>query len=261
MLNSASNSAQTESIDPAAATGVLADFQAELTEVAQQLAAMTEDLYAPLSDLLRAEIKQSQPLLRAAFVLTASVGSADAHLMRQKRIFLATALETLTVALHIHRLLFRQQQSDHTVDKSLMGSVILAGDYCFSRAAICAARTDDPEVVTIFSRALMTISEGHLRELHNVEQPAQSPSFDEGYELISYGLQAAIVLAKVETPWAGQMLDLGERLAQQLSQTPSATSLPNHQPAILVSHTLPPYQQARWLVLRQWLAKLTITNY
>ncbi len=251
------DSIQATVVDPAQEAALMADFQAELAEVAHQLLTMSEELYAPLSELLRAEIKQAQPLVRAAFVLTASLepqaneGSkpADVQLVRQKRIWLAAALETLTVALHIHKLLFRQQQNDHTVDKSLMGSVILAGDYCFSRAASLAARTDHPEVVTIFSRALMSISEGHLRQLHNSEQPAQTVGSDEEYELISYGLQAATVLAKMNLPMQQQIRVVGEQLARQLSP-----ALPTSTLRRLDLNLLPGYQQPHWLLLLRWLS-------
>jgi geranylgeranyl pyrophosphate synthase len=248
------DSAQANLVDSTQEAALLAGFQAELDEVAHQLTTMSEELYAPLSELLRAEIKQAQPLLRAAFVLTASIepqgneGSepADVQLVRQKRIWLAAALETLTVALHIHKLLFRQQQNDHTVDKSLMGSVILAGDYCFSRAASLAARTDHPEVVTIFSRALMSISEGHLRQFHNSEQPLQATGFDEGYALLSYGLQAATVLAKMDAPMQQQVLVFGEQLGRQLSPAQPVTSL--------AVNFLPSHQQPHWLLLLRWLS-------
>jgi geranylgeranyl pyrophosphate synthase len=262
MLNFAFDPAQANVVDPAVQAARMASFQAELDEVAQQLATMSEELYAPLSELLRAEIKQAQPLVRAAFVLTASIEAqgneqrhpADAQLVRQKRIWLAAALETLTVALHIHKLLFRQQQRDHTVDKSLMGSVILAGDYCFSRAASLAARTAHPEVVTIFSRALMSISEGHLRQLHSPEELPQTVGFDEGYELISYGLQAATILAKMDTPTQQQVLGVGEQLARQLSPVQSTLPYQVNSPIQLATNLLPSYQQPYWLLLRRWLS-------
>ena len=259
------DSIQATVVDPAQEAALMADFQAELAEVAHQLATMSEELYAPLSELLRAEIKQAQPLLRAAFVLTASIEpqenersepanvQVDPQFVRQKRIWLAAALETLTIALRIHKLLFRQQQNDYTVDKSLMGSVILAGDYCFSRAASLAARTDHPEVVTIFSRALMSISEGHLRQLHNLEQPPQAVGSDEEYELLSYGLRAATVFAKLNGPTQQEVLAVGEQFARQLLLAQPIPSLLASSLSRIDLNLLPSYQQPHWLLLIRWL--------
>ena len=68
-------------------------------------------------------------------------------------------LEMLFVAHSIHGLLLTAVREG--MDKSVMGSTILAGDYCFSHSAVLATGTESPQVVAIFAQALKTVSEGN----------------------------------------------------------------------------------------------------
>lgn len=151
-------------------------LESEVQEVQTSLIAATGDLPTPLGDLVRAQIRRSQPLLCGAVVLVVSKppsGTHDNGDFHHKRILLASALEMLHVALNVHRLLVnaaRTEQgtqnggSEAELDRAFIGSTILAGDYCFSRAAQMAAQTDNPRVVSTFSLALQGVSEGLLRE-------------------------------------------------------------------------------------------------
>ena len=117
------------------------EFAAELAAVHQELQGVLADLYPPLADLVRSQLQRAQPLLRAALVLAVGVGDPDQATLRQQRLLLAAAQEMLFIALNIHKLLLAPQptQPDEQ-QKTIMGGIILTGDYCFSRSAILAAR-------------------------------------------------------------------------------------------------------------------------
>jgi geranylgeranyl pyrophosphate synthase len=216
------------------------DFAAEIQEVQTTLLGATNDLNNPLGDLVRAQIKRSQPPICAAVVLAVATPTpleqesaqqdGDLH---HKRILLAAALEMLHIALNVHRLLvnaaLRQQQGGNgiSLDRSFIGSTILAGDYCFSRAAQMAARTDHPRVVATFSMALQTVSEGLLREqFHSGEDGAvqkdsgqkdierySTSRYDETRQLLRSGAQAAALLAGLSESDQEQAIALSQELA------------------------------------------------
>lgn len=164
------------------------EFEAEVDEAQSTLLAAVNDLTSPLGDLARAQIKRSQPAIFAAVVLAVakplpstlpqsttlqsvtvqSVTVQEENDQRRKRILLAAALEMLHIALNVHRLLVNaaltEQGGEVTLERTFIGSTILAGDYCFSRAAQMAALTDHPRVVATFALALQGVSEGFLRQ-------------------------------------------------------------------------------------------------
>ena len=80
------------------------------------------------------------------------------------RVSLAAALQLLQIALNIHRLLLRPEQTG-SIDSFLLGGTILAGDYCFSRAAVLAAHTNHPQVVMVFAELLQEVSQANLRRV------------------------------------------------------------------------------------------------
>lgn len=225
----------------------LTDFIEELKAVQVNLAQVFDTLYPPLLGLVRSQIQQAQPHLRAAIVLATAVAAdpaGESAALRQKRIDLASALEMLYVALQVHELLLKSSAQDihDTIDKSVMGSTILAGDTCFSHAALLAARTDSPQVVAIFSQALQTISEKQLRNLF-FQQDGKS-SFDPSRELFEAGLQAASVLADLN---AGVMSQL-----EQMVDTIYAQVLHNHLPSSDGASTLDQVHWERWQALVAW---------
>ncbi|HXF62982.1 MAG TPA: polyprenyl synthetase family protein [Caldilineaceae bacterium] len=223
----------------------LAAFAAELREVERVLTAAADELGSPLGDLVHAQLKRAAPLVRAALVLAAGYDLNEDPLRRDQRVLLAAALEMLYVALHIHRLLIdASATAQEEMDKSLIGSTILAGDYCFSRAATMAAQTDNPKVVAIFAQALQTVSEGLLRPLFD----KTAAPFDEEETLRRCGVEAAIELAGVTGAERLSYTDAARALAQRIPQLPSA--------ADALAELLPllaPARQPRWQALLQWL--------
>ena len=176
-----------------------AALSAELGDVQALVQESLGDLYPPLSDLARAHVRDVAPPRRAAVVLATGVPAPDTDDARRKRVLLGAALEMLAVALSIHRLLQRMRSEDESLDKSLLGSTILTGDYCFSRAAVLAVGSDSPRVVDIFAQALKAVSEGELRRQFAVTPTAgtaETTATDDS-ELLRAGVQAAAEMAQL----------------------------------------------------------------
>lgn len=166
----------------------------ELCEVHHHLLSIVSDLDSPLRDLIKSQLESSRPYLRAAVALAAGVPVADRAEVRKRRIYVGTAIELLHVALAIHKHLLSDKGGDgHAADKMWTGSLILAGDYCFSRAAAYAAQTNYPGVVEIFAVALKDISEGYLR---NILAGGDS-RYDETMKLCVAGCEAAVEIAEL----------------------------------------------------------------
>lgn len=263
-----------------------AAFETELHEVERTLAATADELGGPLGELVRGQVMRARPSVRAALVLAvamteqpASAGTEPSSSRRQARMNLAAALEMLYIALNIHRLLVdavagsaptntlppaadpqatpSQADDDEQLDRAFVGSTILAGDYCFSRAAQLAAHTDHPTVVALFAQALQTISESRLRHQFGdapaVESTAprkapQTTPQDDTVELLESGAQAAAVLAGLDAAQRSQALQLAHELAAQL--VPGAVPAARPSP----SQTLDLGLQTRRQILLRWLA-------
>ena len=234
-------------------------FHTELAAVEQELQGALTDLYTPLADLAHAQFQRARPLLRAALVLAVGVGQPDAERLRQQRLSLAAAQEMLFIALRIHKLLLVSQpnQPDEQ-QKTLMGGIILTGDYCFSRSAILAAQTDHVEVVELFSQALKLISEGILRNFFADRAAATQsvPSadamlYDERRDLFVSGVHAAAVLAALPPSTRSDLVDLAHFLADQ--STPyDPIALTNQLHAV---RQVTPLQRARLLAFGEWLSQ------
>lgn len=209
-------------------------YRQEIEQVHRHLLAVADELTPPLRGLVHAELRSAKPLLRAAVVLAAGVSASDGAELAKQRADLAGALELLYVAHQIHKLLLSDTAQD--LDKSLLGSTILAGDYCFSQSASLAARTESPDVVRIFAAALRNVSEGNLRELFEDGEP-----FDENRELVRCGALAAATLS-------------GCSEAEQAAITQFADALTyNPSSAAPAAPPLPLQQFARWQTLFSWL--------
>jgi octaprenyl-diphosphate synthase len=222
----------------------MAQLRREQDEVHQQLIDALVELYPPLGELVRAQLAYSFSQWRAGVLLTASLQPVDDANTHQQRIYLSTALEMLYLALHIHKLLLTNNQANgsHLPDRSWTGTIILAGDYCFSRAAILAAQTNNPQVVEIFARTLKTVNEGLLRRLLG---PSPLP-FDEDTELVGGGLRAATVLAGLEAHVADATIDIGLHFIKLKQPSTTAAKPPNF-PTDL--QPLAIFQQRRWQAL------------
>lgn len=194
----------------------LRDFEAELAAVDATLSSAADELGMPLGELVRSRIRRNSPHLRAAVILAIADGPEEDATLRGKRISLAGALEMLYVAMQVHRLLLGNARvvdpgdADAAQDRTFMGGAILAGDYCFSRAAQMAARTDNPQVVRIFAQTLQTVSEGQLRKHFEIGKDAE---FDENAALLTAGAEAAAALAGLDEDARRQAIALGREVA------------------------------------------------
>jgi hypothetical protein len=236
------NKAQTEkAIQANLDAGV--DLRRELALVERELAVALEDLRRPFSQLVQGRLRESHPLVRAAIVLTAGVGNPDRHGLTEQRIYLAAALEMLRLALGIHTRLLTPEGRQQT-DQSILGSTILAGDFCFSRAAGLAVKTGSPVVVDIFAQALQRMSEGHLR--HSFDSAAGA--FEEDREFFQSGILGANALTGSAPETQTVQLMVGDQLALAL-RGGALESFAVEQPARAWSA----YQTARWNALIKWL--------
>ncbi|MCC6454074.1 MAG: hypothetical protein IT328_03955 [Caldilineaceae bacterium] len=248
---------------------LLSDFIAEINEVQNTLLAATADLISPLGDLVRAQVRHSQPPICAAVVLAVArppvrrAGTSPAEDgLRHKRIVLAAALEMLHIALNVHRLLvnaaLREQQSpgEMSLDASFIGSTILAGDYCFSRAAQMAAQTEHARVVAVFALALQTVSEGLLREQFAQDYAGDGNygdgnygdgNYDETRQLLHSGAHAAALLVDLPENRQQQAVALSQELATHWAIDKRQTL--SHQ---ALTHQGEPLPEG-WQTLLQWL--------
>ena len=180
----------------------------ELAEVEQAVLASLADLNTPFAQLVQGQWRRNFPLVRAAFVLTAGAGGLpEAPELRRRRIDLAAAMETLRLALGVHTQLLLAE-TPAAIDRSLLGSTVLAGDYCFSRSAGLAAKTGSPQIVDLFANALQRVSEGSLRRLF---RPAEPP-YDADRDLCLSGIAAANELAGL----APQAREVDQKLGANL---------------------------------------------
>jgi octaprenyl-diphosphate synthase len=226
----------------------LAGLEAELRAVHAALTAAAGELDAPLGELVRAQLRRATPALRAALVLAVGFDPSGDATQRPRRVLLAAALEMLYIALHVHRLLVAassQGSRGNELELSLIGSTILAGDYCFSRAASMAAQTNSPQIVTIFAQALQTVSEGQLRHLFDT---AAEP-FDENSTLLASGVEAALELAGLLPAERSTYAHAARELAHRLGQLPTGSS-----PLASLLGPLVPTRRARWQALGHWFS-------
>jgi octaprenyl-diphosphate synthase len=236
-------------IESVSDTGVvhtaLGDLNVELAAVEQELLNSLADLQPPFSRLVQSQWKQMRPLARGAVVLSVGVGAPDNSELRAQRIFLGAAIEMLHLALGIHTRLLPLPGHTPETDRSILGSAILAGDFCFSRAATLAVRTGSATVVDLFAQALQRVSEGYLR--HSFTQATQP--FDENRELIVSGVSAAGMLAGYSSEALMQATMLGAQVADSLCDAgPASLHIPESLPRLLDLQ-----QVARWQALFTWL--------
>lgn len=243
-------------------------LESEIEEVESALLTATTDLTNPLGDLVRAQIRRSQPLIYGALVLAISKPQAptqETNLLHHKRILLGAALEMLHIALNVHRLLVNaaiQKQhagSGASLDRSFVGSTILAGDYCFSRAAQMAAQTDHPRVVAAFALALQTVSEELLREQFNTS--ADAGIYDESRQLLISGAQAAALLVDLSEKQQQQAALCSQEFASQWARQRQGNRDGNHKNVRL---SAPPVATTDfplyWQTLYQWLQSQSTTG-
>jgi octaprenyl-diphosphate synthase len=216
-------------------------LQQEVADVRAILEGITHTLHPALSEFIQDEIGRRQTLPLAPVVLTAALPAEDGPEPRQRRIQLAAALELLTVALDIHKLLILGTMGRDSVDRALAGGTVLAGDYCFSRAASLAARTENPAVVAIFSDLLQQLSEGNLRRIFAEGEP----TFDETRLLYHSGALAGATLAGLPAETVQATAQLGATIRKTHPYVNGYHEGKNLQQA-LTEAGIAPFQQERW---------------
>ena len=189
---------------------------AELNLVAAELEEAVSDLPDGLSQFVRSELADEQ--LLAAVVLASAAPKNDSAESEFRRVALASALELLQIALNIHRLLLKPEQTD-PIDSFLLGGTILAGDYCFSRAAVMAARTNHPKVVTVFAELLQELSQANLRRVIVDKSPnPNSVVYDERESLFHSGASAGVLLAGLSEKDQESVVTYAARLGRRPPQ-------------------------------------------
>lgn len=225
------------------------DFLAELADVRAEVAKATETEHPSLGEFIRHEVDARADSPLAGVVLAAALPAKDDPSQRTARIQLATAMVLLDVALSLHKLLLLQNPDADTLDKSLVGGTVLAGDYCFSQAAVAAARTDNPQVVAIFSDTLKDLSESHLRHLFG----ETGEPLDEFPALFYSGGLSGGVLAGQSTAGQERSADFAASLAGLISPTARASSrsagIDANQLHIALGQQTAAHQHPRWLAL------------
>jgi hypothetical protein len=197
-------------------------------EISRRLQGAIEELFPPLSNVALAHIRDVRPYTRAAIVCTAAATlqrtmpstAINGKFLDEHALILGSALEMLAVALSIHRLLLLPASGD-TLDRALVGSTILTGDYCFSRAASMAAQTESPQVVDLFSRALQQVSEASLRGFFG----GASVPWEEDILLSEAGVEAICRLAGADPQTIEQYIALGRAVAARDWQQANAHPL------------------------------------
>lgn len=218
------------------------NLMGELAEVEQHLLDATAELFPPFRQMVATQLRSSYPLHRAGVVLAAGVAAPDHTLARSQRIYLASALEMLHLAIAVH-IMLADTVANNPANRSLLGSTILAGDYCFSHSASLAVRTGNAAVVEIFSDALKRVSEGHLRHIF----APTTPDYNEDRELFVAGAHAAMELANTPERARHEITSLVALLAEPTSlPTTAADSLP------MLDDLLDRHQLERWRAFLHW---------
>ncbi|MEZ4659360.1 MAG: hypothetical protein R2911_17510 [Caldilineaceae bacterium] len=221
------------------------ELQREMQLVYDNLLQMAHELESPLRELVFAQVNAAQPYLRAGVVLAAGYDEPDSSALQMARVHLATAIEMLYVALSIHRLLMPYDGAtpDEDPNKTVLGSTILAGDYCFSQSAIMAACTENPAVVAIFAKALQDVSESQLRQIFDINDvPAQITK-----TLFQAGGSAAAILRQASASTTEFLVALSQQFACSVQNLDAASDLA---PSIHQSPLPAPLKQ-RWLQIIQ----------
>ncbi len=219
------------------------DYLDELGDVRVEVAAATETEHATLGEFIRYEVARRADSPLAGIILCAAFPKETGPADRAARISLATAMVLLDVALSLHKLLLLQNPETDSLDKSLVGGTVLAGDYCFSQAAVAAARTGNPRVVAIFSNLLQELSEAHLRHLFE-----NSGKLDEFPRLFRSGGLAGAVLAGLSEGEQERTATFAASVAQLLDP---AQAVGSPEPLAEMKRQTPAHQHSRWLALLQ----------
>ncbi len=210
--------------------------------VASLLDEALADLPEGLLQFVNGELAGEQ--LLAGVVLASAGPEHDSAEALSRRTALAAALELLQIALRIHRLLLTTEQPG-AIDSFLLGGTILAGDYCFSRAAVLASLTNHPQVVKVFAELLKEVSQANLRRVIDGDcVDSEEHRADEREALFHSGARAGVLLAGL----GAEEQEIVAGYASRLSRRSPGDDAPN--PGAVSEKTrvdgLPTYQRDRW---------------
>ena len=215
-------------------------LQSELKLVAAKLEEAVADLPHGLAQFVRSELAENQVL--AAVVLASAARERDTAEEESRRVSLAAALELLQIALNIHRLLLKPEKTD-SINSFLLGGTILAGDYCFSRAAVLAAHTNHPQVVMVFAELLQEVSQANLRRVVAVDGFGRAPVENDDWEaLFRSGASAGALLAGL----TGEDLEVVVQFAACLGRGLPDGAKSYAEKAEATLDSMPPMQRGRW---------------
>lgn len=219
-------------------------LRAEQDQVVDLLDELVSELPEGLSSFVRGEMTKEQVL--AGIVLASATPINDSAEALSRRVALAGALELLQIGLNIHQLLLTPVQSD-SIDSFLLGGTILAGDYCFSRAAVLAARTSHPQVVFVFAELLKEVSQANLRRAMIDKNAGPNViSSDDRTSLFYNGALAGVLLAELAEEDQALVARFAFRLGQALTHDGNGRF---DFAADDAQCGLPPHQRERWRAL------------
>ena len=217
-------------------------LRAEQDLVAELLNEALAELPEGMMQFVRSEVEEEQ--LLAGIVLASAAPENDTDEAISRRTALAAALELLQVALKIHRLLLTPAQPD-TIDSFLLGGTILAGDYCFSRAAVLAARTNHPQVVSVFAELLKEVSQVNLRHaIANNKARPDANAADEREALFRSGALAGVLLAGLAEDEQARVAKYASRLSRH--GLTDGTAAFDSESSDAPDDDLPRHQRERW---------------
>lgn len=219
----------------------------ELASLRQVLTQETSNLNPTLGEFFQGELTRKENLVLAPVVLAAGFPETDTPTYQQQRINLAGALEMLAIALGIHKLLVQPHRNRASLDKSLVGGTILAGDYCFSKASALAVRTGNSAVVAIFSQLLMEVSEGNLQQVFKTEMS----EYHDMESIFRAGAQAASLLAELPDEVCRRTVEFSVHLSKLLIHR--GEQRPDRRQLSPRDRGLAPYQFDRWETVVQLL--------
>ncbi len=142
------------------------DIQRDLETVEEWLERITSVEYQPVSYLLQHTLLRKGKRLRPALVLLAA---KFYHYDKENLVKAAAAVELLHTATLVHDDLIdhagsrRGSPTLNTITSER--ATVLVGDYLFAQAAITALSSDNLRAMRAFSKALVTICDGELREV------------------------------------------------------------------------------------------------
>lgn len=210
--------------------------------VASLLEEALADLPEGLLQFVQGELSGEQIL--AGVVLASAAPEHDSEEALSRRAALAAALELLQIALGIHRLLLTTEQPG-AIDSVLLGGTILAGDYCFSRAAVLASLTNHPQVVRVFAELLKEISQANLRRVIDEEcVDSEEHRADEREALFHSGARAGVLLAGLGVEEQEIVAAYATRLSRK--KPGHAAPMPGTVTDEIRIGELPKYQRDRW---------------